>query len=151
MSTLPLIHLATTLTVVPNCVIIRARSSLAHEEVSSLKRFFLCLFILSGVSFLYGQSTFGTIVGVVKDPAGAVIAQAQVAVTNEGTNVTQRTSTDQNGRYEVSHLNPGSYTVALQSTGFAQFQDRNILLETGQILRIDVQLSLGSVSETISV
>jgi Carboxypeptidase regulatory-like domain/TonB dependent receptor len=116
-----------------------------------LKRFFLCLFILSGVSFLYGQSTFGTIVGVVKDPAGAVIAQAQVAVTNEGTNVTQRTSTDQNGRYEVSHLNPGSYTVALQSTGFAQFQDRNILLETGQILRIDVQLSLGSVSETISV
>ena len=100
---------------------------------------------------LHSQSTFGTILGTVKDPAGGVIVGVTVTVTNEGTNIAKATVTDSNGNYEVSHLNPGPYTIVAESSGFQKYIHRGVNLETGQILRIDVQLVVGQMTETVAV
>jgi len=52
--------------------------------------------------------------GTVKDPAGAIRVGVQVAVTNEGTNISHLAKTGQNGNYEGTHLNPGLYRVVAE-------------------------------------
>ncbi|MCI0723789.1 MAG: TonB-dependent receptor, partial [Acidobacteria bacterium] len=98
-----------------------------------------------------GQSTFGTILGSLKDPADAVIVGAKVTVTNEGTNIKKETASNALGNYEVTHLNPGLYTVAVEAAGFRRHINQHINLETSQILRIDAQLAVGEVTESITV
>ncbi len=99
----------------------------------------------------YAQSTFGTIRGVVKDPAGALIAGARVKVMNEGTNIEKAASSDALGNYEITHLNPGPYSVAVEAPGFQRYLHQHINLETSQILRVDVQMVVGQTTETVTV
>jgi hypothetical protein len=100
---------------------------------------------------LYGQSTFGTIVGVVKDPANAVITGAKVVVTNQGTNISHTVQSDSFGNYEATHLNPGSYSLSVEAPGFQRALRRDVDLQTGQVLRLDFQMTVGSVTDTISI
>jgi len=107
------------------------------------------LLVLSGG--LSAQSTFGTIVGGVRDPAGAAIPRAKIVITNEGTNVSKETATGESGGYEVTSLSPGPYTVTVEAAGFQRYVQRRINLETAQILRIDVEMSVGQLTETVNV
>lgn len=99
----------------------------------------------------FAQSTFGAIRGSVKDPAGAAMVGVKVAVTNEATAAVKEALTDPSGNYEVTHLNPGPYTVAAESPGFQRYVQKSLNLETGQLLRIDIQMKVGQVTETITV
>src|ERR1700681_4842108 len=57
------------------------------------------------------QMNAGTILGAITDPTGAAIVDAQVTVTNTGTSISQRTTTDTTGSYVVPYLIPGIYEV----------------------------------------
>lgn len=103
------------------------------------------------VSACHGQTTFGSILGVVKDPAGSIMVGVKITVTNEGTGIAKETTTDGNGSYSVTHLNPGPYSVAAEFAGFQRYLHSNVTVETGQTLRIDVQMIVGQVTETVSV
>jgi len=98
-----------------------------------------------------GQSTFGTIVGSVKDPDGAAIVGVKITVTNQGTSIARQALSDGNGNYEVTHLNPGLYSVAAEFPGFQRHLHQQVNLETRQILRIDIPMSVGQVTETVTV
>jgi len=100
---------------------------------------------------LPAQSTFGTMLGSVKDPAGAAMVGVKITVTSQGTAIAKEASTDTGGNYEVTHLNPGLYTVAAESAGFQRHLHQAINLETGQMLRIDIQMKVGQVTETVTV
>src|SRR5262245_60324361 len=82
------------------------------------------------ISLAPGQSTFGTIVGTLKDPAGGVIVNAKVTVTNEGTNIAKETNSSTTGDYEVTHLNPGLYRVEIEAGGFRRHVSQQINLAT---------------------
>jgi len=97
------------------------------------------------------QSTFGTILGSVKDPAGAAMVGVKIVVTNEGTNIARETVTDSTGNYDVTHLNPGPYRVSAEAAGFQRYLRQQINLETNQILRIDIAMVVGQVTETVMV
>ncbi|MBI3698672.1 MAG: carboxypeptidase regulatory-like domain-containing protein, partial [Acidobacteria bacterium] len=100
---------------------------------------------------LHGQTTFGTIVGSVKDPAGGVMAGVKVTVTNEGTSIAKDALTDAAGNYEVTHLNPGLYTIGAEFSGFQRHLHQHVNLETEQVMRIDIQMKVGQVTETVTV
>jgi hypothetical protein len=68
---------------------------------------FLLFALLS--AFLSGQSTTGTIVGSVTDPSGAVVPGVDVTVTDLGTNITTKATTDERGDYVVTPLAIGTY------------------------------------------
>ncbi len=99
---------------------------------------------------VFAQS-LGTIQGVVTDDSGAVIPGASVAVINDATGVGAETSTNEVGFYTAPGLNPGVYTVTVDSDGFATAQRTEIRLEVAQTLRLDVQLSVGQVTEVVEV
>ncbi|MEW5978797.1 MAG: carboxypeptidase regulatory-like domain-containing protein [Acidobacteriota bacterium] len=91
------------------------------------------------------------LVGIVTDPSGAVITGAQVMIKNVQTGVERRAATDDRGRYSVSPLAIGQYTLTVGMAGFRTHVVSNIYLTIGQIGHVDVTLQLGEVSEKVNV
>src|SRR3974390_1744531 len=92
------------------------------------RRFFLA-FVLA-VS-LPAQETRGRVQGSVRDPSGAVVAGANVLLTNDNTGVNTISSTNETGRYIFDMVVPGHYHVTISSTGFKAFVQKNVLVEVG--------------------
>src|SRR5580704_9833858 len=98
-----------------------------------------------------GQSTFGSIVGVVRDPSQAPVAGASVEIRSLEDNSTHSITSDENGAFEFVNLKPGNYAVSIQAPGFADFKVPSAQLVARQALRIDADLSLQSQSQTVEV
>lgn len=102
-------------------------------------------------TLLLAQTERGNITGSVSDPTGAVIAGAEVKVTHLATNTTANARTTAAGDYNVSNLSPGQYRVEISAAGFKRFLQENITLTAAGTVRLDAQLQLGQVSETVEV
>ncbi|MGA8909582.1 MAG: carboxypeptidase-like regulatory domain-containing protein [Acidobacteriaceae bacterium] len=111
----------------------------------------LGIFLLLPGSAAWAQNAQGTIVGHVTDPSGAAIAGAKVTVTDASNGVTHRLITNASGDYTAADLNPGTYSVTAESTGFSQEVASNLTLEIQQTLRQDFKLTVGSVNATVRV
>ncbi len=99
----------------------------------------------------HAQDPRGSISGKVTDPQNAVIASAQVTVTNMATDVARHTISNQTGYYEVNLLDPGKYSVQVDSAGFKHYVRSNITLDTGDRLAVDVQLEIGQPTQSVQV
>jgi hypothetical protein len=113
----------------------------------------LLLFCLAfGFGHAAAQSTTqGAIGGTVKDPQGAVVANASVTVKNEETNKEATATTDSEGRFRVVQLQPGNYTVTIAASGFSGFTQQKVVVEVGRVTPIDADLSVGGAQETVQV
>ncbi|HZO54388.1 MAG TPA: TonB-dependent receptor, partial [Bryobacteraceae bacterium] len=101
-------------------------------------------------SLLFGQGNSGSILGTITDSSGGVVASAKVSVTNTRTGVKVDGSSDTSGNYLFNFLSPGSYRVEAEVSGFKKFS-REVNLETGRQLRVDVPLETGAVTEVVNV
>ena len=77
----------------------------------------VCLFLAS-VLPLAAQTGFGTVTGTVKDATGAVIPSANATLTNTATGIVSKAQTNSVGSYYFGSVRPGSYTLAVEATGF---------------------------------
>ena len=100
---------------------------------------------------LHAQINRGVIEGVVSDPAGAVIADAEVTVTAVDTNVAVPVRTNATGYYRAGDLVPGKYTALVKSPGFSTLDLRNIEVNAGSVTRVDAQLRLDATRQTVQV
>jgi len=110
----------------------------------------ICLAIASS-SVIALASVSGSISGVVKDPSGRIILNADVSVTQSETGLSRHTHTDSNGYYILPVLPVGHYSLAIQATGFRGYELKDVALDTNAALRLDAALALGSVEQAISV
>ena len=108
------------------------------------------LFAMSGV-VLQAQVTQSSILGNITDASGAGVPDAQVSITNEGTNSVRNIATDANGDYRVSGLETGSYRVSVSAPGFKTYERTRVDLASAQIKRVDANLEVGSVDTTVTV
>ena len=101
--------------------------------MSTMTRNFLqLLLVISSAGLLYGQGgAYGTILGTVTDNSGAVVANAKVDVTNADTGVVTHTKTTSSGDFTVPSLNPGRYSVTVESTGFQKSLTTGMVLDRG--------------------
>lgn len=97
------------------------------------------------------QSTVGNITGRVTTPDGAVVPDALVTVSEEGTHATRNLHSASNGEYNAADLNPGNYTVTTTAAGFATSRSLHLVLAAQQTVRLDVALKVGDVSTTVDV
>jgi hypothetical protein len=105
-------------------------------------------------SKLFAQITSnGSIIGRVTDGSGAVIPGALVTVTGPQLQVPKVTATsDANGEYKILDLPaPGVYQVTFTSTGFESFKREGLNLTVGFDARVDAQMVLGSVTQSVTV
>jgi hypothetical protein len=98
------------------------------------------------------QGTVATIIGRVTDQSGAVLPGVTVTATSPALQVGQMTAvTNEVGEYRLSPLPVGVYAVAFELSGFQSARRQEIRLEIGFTGRIDVQLGVGAVAETVTV
>jgi outer membrane receptor protein involved in Fe transport len=93
----------------------------------------------------------GSITGVVTDTSGAVIAGATVTATNINTQVSTSTVTNSTGLYTIYSLIPGTYTVAVEQTGFSKFVRENVVVSVDTVVRVDATLKVGPVTQQVTV
>ncbi len=97
------------------------------------------------------QSAASQIVGQVSDPSGAGVPDVTFEVRNLETGVERRAISNTEGYYLVPLLAPGTYRIAVHRTGFRPIVRSGIRLAVNQTLKLDVALSLGTVSATVQV
>ncbi|MFB3827199.1 MAG: carboxypeptidase regulatory-like domain-containing protein [Bryobacteraceae bacterium] len=100
---------------------------------------------------LCAQDYRGTILGRITDATGAVVPDVQITVTNEGTNVPLVTRSNQEGNYLAPLLEPGQYTMTLESSGFRKLVRSGVTVRTGDKLALDFQLEVGATADSITV
>ena len=89
--------------------------------------------------------------GTVTDSSGAVAVNAAVTARNIDTGISNSVRTGQSGVYSLSYLAPGRYELSCELAGFKRFTRAGIILETGRVTTVDVQLELGQITETVTV
>lgn len=96
------------------------------------------------VSAAFGQAGVATaeLSGVVTDPQGAVVPGATVMLRNVNTNISRSTTTDGDGRYTFSAVQPAEYEVAVDAQGFKKLQTSGIRLTVGQAAELDLTLEV---------
>ncbi|MGD0775820.1 MAG: carboxypeptidase regulatory-like domain-containing protein [Candidatus Solibacter sp.] len=88
---------------------------------------------------------------MVRDPSGAVVAGANVTLTNDNTGVNAVKPTSEAGRYLFDLVEPGHYSVTVAATGFKAFVQKNILVEVGGDITVDAAITVGNASDTVTV
>src|SRR5215469_13011115 len=111
----------------------------------------LPFFVLLISSLCFAQITTSTIVGTVTDTSGAAVPNAQVAAVNTSTNLSRSAQTNGEGEYRVEFLPVGEYRVEVTAGGFEKSVRTSVVLQVGQPARVDAQLQVGQVSQTVEV
>ncbi len=110
------------------------------------------LLLAGGATAAQAQTVNATLRGTVTDATGGVIAHAQIDLLEPATGQVVRQATSQaSGDYEFDELLPGTYQLRCSASGFKAFVARSIVLDSGQIRRVDAMLPSGEVSETVTV
>ena len=107
--------------------------------------------MLFGIGQIFAQSTVtGGIQGKVTDPQGAIVPNATITVTNLGTNSVVTATSDDDGGYRVTSLQPGTYMVEVSASGLSAKVEK-VVVEVGQATSIDIPLSIKGESNIVDV
>ena len=96
-------------------------------------------------------SVGGSIAGTVKDPAGRVVADAQVTALESTNGLFYQAHSDSKGLYTFPVLPVGHYDLRVEAAGFSGYRRTDVVLDTNAALTVDVSLQVGGVAQTVSV
>ncbi len=122
--------------------------SLRRNQRISLLALIICLF---GGAIVRAQSTQGTILGAVKDVAGAVVPDASITLTSVEEGSIRTAHPNDSGEYIFSDVKAGHYTVEVTRDGFQKWVATGLTLNVRQQLRVDATLVVGSVQQEVQV
>jgi hypothetical protein len=120
-------------------------------QITLLGQIFSLCFAVVLARPLQAQSVLGAIVGSVRDPSGAAVANAGVTVKNLEQSLIREGLTNSQGDYDIQNLPPGTYSVVVSAKGFREFRAERVMLEARQTVRIDATLAIGELAHQISV
>lgn len=129
-------------------------------SVPNMRPFRLARWILVLLVALWGSGTAlhgqgivtGTVAGTVQDAQGAVVANATIQAVDTATNVKFSGHSNAQGYFEISNLPLGSYSLAIEASGFRKLQLGNVIVEAGRTNTLNgLTLQVGSTSDTVTV
>lgn len=118
---------------------------------SNMRLSFLLFLMVATSAIVFAQSTTGGIGGSVSNPNKEVVSGANVTVRNAETNKEDSTTTDDQGRFRISNLQPGIYAVTINATGFSPNSQPQVVVEVGRVTELDVALSVGEVTGAVEI
>lgn len=128
----------------------RGQRHYAHSNGSLKAALLFSVFLLLLPVATWAQDT-ATIVGTVTDTSGAIVPGAKVTVSNPERGFTRDVASDSAGEYSAIRIPIGNYTVAAEVSGFQRLVRSGITLAVGQTQRVDLVLTVGAVTQEISV
>jgi hypothetical protein len=111
----------------------------------------LCLPALTLSLAAQSEAGGATVTGAVTDPTGAVVAGAKVTISSDQTGFTREATSTDSGLYAFVRIPIGRYSLTVDKSGFKQVRRTDIDLAVGAVLTLDVQLTVGATSESITV
>jgi len=121
------------------------------NSVSRWSLVLLAFLILPPVSTLEGQGTTATVSGIVQDETGGVLPGVSITVEGVDTGSVRSAVSDDLGRYRVPLLEPGTYEIQAELSGFQTAVRTGVKLEVGANAVIDVSLTIGAITERVVV
>ncbi len=116
-----------------------------------MRNFLISVCAVFTAMLAFGQGANGTITGTVLDPSGAIVADAEIRITNTGTGIVFNSVSTSTGNYVAPQLPVGTYDLSVTLPGFKTYNRVNLGLAAAQTLRIDVSLEVGSAAESVTV
>jgi len=118
--------------------------------------FFACVLLVGMALFAltlpaFGQEVTAAIVGTVTDPSGAPISGAAVTATDTERGTNWSAKTNDAGAYNLPRVPVGTYKVEIAASGFQKAVHAPFTLVLNQTARVDVQMKVGQVTETVEV
>lgn len=107
----------------------------------------LCL----SASAAFGQSNGGSVRGRVADPTGAIVIAADVSVTSTLLSSERKAQTDQSGEFGFNNLPAGKYTVRVAGSGFALYENTEVIISAGRVLSLDIALNVAATEAEVTV
>lgn len=92
-----------------------------------------------------------SILGLVDDSSGAVVANATVNVVNQETNLSRSARSNESGTYIIANLPIGVYDVSAEANGFKKFVLTHVQVTVGSQATVNVTLQVGNVNESVTV
>src|SRR3954463_15078172 len=114
----------------------------------------LCVFTLSCTVSMFAQAAagLGAISGTVRDASQAAVPDAKVIVTNPSMGVTRELQTNSAGSFVASSLVPSAgYQVKISKQGFNAYEAKDLEVQVGQVVNLNVPLTVGGVSTAVEV
>ncbi|MGD0201353.1 MAG: carboxypeptidase regulatory-like domain-containing protein, partial [Bryobacteraceae bacterium] len=109
----------------------------------------LALLALSGTA--QAQVLYGSLTGLVTDASGAIVPGAAVQALNTGTGVARQATTNEQGIYLFSDLQPGVYSVTVSAKSFTKVVNEGVTITANRAVRVDAALQVGQITESIQV
>ena len=116
-----------------------------------LRVLFSAMMLLLTASFALAQENTGAVQGTVKDTAGAAIPGAKVTLSGATLVRSLEATSDKEGSYSFPKVPSGIYTVTVTQSGFKTVKNENVNDVLGQAARVDVSLSAGAVTESVTI
>jgi hypothetical protein len=107
--------------------------------------------MLFSAGSLHAQVDTGSITGAVADTSGAVVGNAKVTLTNEGTGASLSATADSSGGYTFTPVRIGNYTITASYQGFQTTTQKHITVNVGSAVVVNFELKPGQVSEVVEV
>lgn len=111
----------------------------------------LILVAATNVDQLHAQVLYGSVLGLIEDPSGAVVPNVTVTITNRETGQTREATTDAAGNYVIPSVLPGRYDVKATASGFRTLTRQDMEVAAGTAARADLRMEVGQVSEQVTV
>jgi len=120
------------------------------------RAFLATVFLLTAIALLQpglasAQTGAGSLTGIVSDQQGAKVPGATITATNQATNVAYTAVSNEAGNYSITSMPVGTYVVKAELSGFKTVTTDAIPVEAKAIVRMDFNLQLGAIEETILV
>ena len=110
-----------------------------------------CFFSMLFVAAAAFTQTSASLVGSVKDPTGATVANADITVANTERGITRNTVSNADGEWAVPALSPGKYDLIVTAPGFKKYEAKGVVLEVGQKARVEVAMQVGAATAEVTV
>jgi hypothetical protein len=110
----------------------------------------LPLFVFLACAGAFAQAN-STVTGIVTDQTGAVVSGAKITLSDPATGESHQTVTSGTGLYDISGLNPAAYNLKVSAKSFEGFEQKGIQVYTSATFRVDVKLTVGADSQTVTV
>ncbi len=114
-------------------------------------RFLMTLLFLAAAVGAMAQTSNGTVVGTVTDPAGAALVNASVSLQSADTGSIRTTNTTSTGGYRIEAVLPGTYSITVKATGFSEKVIKGINVPGSVITTTDIVLAVGTASTQVQV
>jgi hypothetical protein len=111
----------------------------------------VCAFALLCSPDARAQVLYGSLTGNVTDPSGGAVPAVKIEALNAATGISRAATSDSAGSYSFNDLQPGIYKITFSAPSFRTVVQENVQILANNLRRLDSQLSVAQVSETITI